>query len=454
MTSRPASSLTKRQTASDPAHRLAVSAVHSAPISLDEGSFASRGPHLSAHVLRGREDGHLHRGVHLALTLGGRAAREAALLQARVRAELEERLAEHRGPPPLPGKRCCGRRLPRRRLHLVGKPRTRDVLLRVGDGGAEDVGERVLRQEGAVGRDEDVREGAQQGELLVPLQQALAVLHLVEVPEEEARLVLVDVRAVGLDLAACEASDDCLRLHKLTTGDVHQRDAGLHLLDILVVDHVLRTGQQGHMQAHDIRQTVELVQLHVLAAELLGHVLVRDDVVADDLHSETLEDLRHDLADPAGAHDAAGLAVELHAHEAAELVVAVAHAVPRDVQPPVERRDDGHRVLRHGVGAVGRHAHDPDAHLRGRVQVHAVEARAPQQHQLDAPLPEDLQNLPAAVVVHEEAYSVGTAAKVRGTLGTLLLDEERAGKLVDQRLHEGAHVRHGGVDGDLQRALH
>mmetsp|Transcript_50098 Transcript_50098/g.112558 ORF Transcript_50098/g.112558 Transcript_50098/m.112558 type:complete len:270 (-) Transcript_50098:49-858(-) len=206
------------------------------------------------------------------------------------------------------------------------------------------------------------------------------------------------------------------------------------------------------MEADHVGLAVHSVQVHVLAAQLL-HGIVLEGVVADDAHAKAPEDLRRDLADLAGADDPSGLAVHVHTHQAAKLVVAVADTVPRLVEAPVQGEDHGDGMLGHGPGAVRGHPHDPDAELLRRSQVNPVEPRATQQKQLDTVLFKNFENLAVRLIVDEEARCHGSLAETGRLCPAGLLNKEGSREGINQRLHEAAHVRHSGEDGDPRRSF-
>ena len=99
---------------------------------------------------------------------------------------------------------------------------------------------------------------------------------------------------------------------------------------------------------------------------------VRVRVVRQHAHPEAAEQPDERASDLARADHADRLAAQVEPHEPADGEVPFAHPVVRPVDLPVQRHEQRERVLGHGVRRILRDAHDRDAVLAGRFQVHVV----------------------------------------------------------------------------------
>ena len=91
-------------------------------------------------------------------------------------------------------------------------------------------------------------------------------------------------------------------------------------------------------------------------------------------------------ADAAGAHDAAGLALQVEAGEPGQAKVVFPGAVVGPVYVAVQGEQQRRRVLRHGAGGIAGHPAHGDAVFLGGPQVHVVKPSAAQGDELDAGL--------------------------------------------------------------------
>ena len=174
---------------------------------------------------------------------------------------------------------------------------------------------------------------------------------------------------------------------------------------------------QRGVEGDQIRLAQQLVQLHIAQKAGFHQALVRISVPGNDPHSVALADIGHALADLAGADDAGHLIVQVQAHEARKGEVVLADLVVGLVQTPVGCHQNGHGMLRHGVGRIGRDTADGDAALSGSLQVHIVEPRAAQQDQMDAAFLQALHRCPGAFVIDEDTDCVealGQVGRFRG----------------------------------------
>ena len=172
---------------------------------------------------------------------------------------------------------------------------------------------------------------------------------------------------------------------QVTSRDVDDAGAGLHLGKRRSVDHPAGLGGGGHVQRDEVATGVQVVDLcDPLDAEFLVAALRDERVVRDDVHPQSLGALGHETADASQSHDAEGLAGHLDPAELGALPRAFDQAGVglRDVARL--RQDQRDRVLgrrqRVGLGRVAHH--DPPS--RRRRDIHVVDAGAGSADHLEA----------------------------------------------------------------------
>jgi len=252
-------------------------------------------------------------------------------------------------------------------------------------GAAGDLGQGFVGEESLVAAHDDVGEGheAHEGVVLDDLGRVVVV--------EEAALGLVHVEGQAAEVATLEGGDDGLGVDEAAARRVDQDGALLHLGQRVLVDDVARRLHEGAVQADEVALGQQGVQVGVLAELLeLGD---GEGVVGEHAAAVALHDAGQGEADLAHAQHADRLAVQRAAQQAVEVEVALAHAVVGPVRLAVERLQQGHGELGHGLGAVAGHVGHEEAQLVGCRQVHVVEARAPKQHRPHALLVQRLQHL-------------------------------------------------------------
>lgn len=286
----------------------------------------------------------------------------------------------------------------------------------VPQGAGGDLVQGLLGEEGLVAADEDVVEGGQTHEQVI-VDDVTGVVSV-----EEAALALVHVEGDAAEPPALERSEQRVRLYQAAAGGVDELGAGLHARQRLLVDDVVGALHQGAVEADEVGLAQHLVQLRVGA--VLAELVVLEGVEAEDAAAEAgAHDAREAHADAAGADDADGLAGEGLAQEPVEAEVALAHAVVRPVRVPVQRLQQGDGELGHGLGRVRRHVGDEEPEALRRVQVHVVEARAPQEHRLHALLLQALEDLGVGRVVDEDADGARALGERHRLSGQGQLDE-------------------------------
>jgi len=132
---------------------------------------------------------------------------------------------------------------------------------------------------------------------------------------------------------------------------VDDDDARLGLRELVGTEEIEGLRGLREMDGDEVRPRQQLVEVDQLDAELCraGGRDVR--VVGDELGAERRQPVGHELADLAEAHDADGLAGELHPGEGTALPCATAQAGVRRGHPPRDRKQQRHGVLgrRHDV---------------------------------------------------------------------------------------------------------
>ena len=142
--------------------------------------------------------------------------------------------------------------------------------------------------------------------------------------------------------------------------------------------------------------------------------------MGDHPHAEAPAQLDEGAADLARADHACGLAVEIHAGEAADVEVELPGADVGLVQAAVHRQQHAHGVLRDGVGRVGGHTHHGEPAFGG-LEVHVAVASAAHSQHAYALVDEDAHGLRADIVVDEGAGRVEARRQARGLRVQLVL---------------------------------
>ena len=178
------------------------------------------------------------------------------------------------------------------------------------------------------------------------------------------------------DLARLEGGHHVGLDHQLAAGAVDDAHAVLHLLEGVGVDDVAGRIGERRMQRNEVGAGEQVVQLHLLDAEVLGPLRGEIRIEGDDLHLEAERPVGDDRADVAATDDAEGLGGELHAHEAVLLPFAgLGRGVGgRDVAGEREHHGDG--VLGGGDRVAERRVHDDHAAGGGFLHVDVVDADA------------------------------------------------------------------------------
>ena len=197
-----------------------------------------------------------------------------------------------------------------------------------------------------------------------------------QILEEHTRFFFVNVQAGRANLAGFQTVDQRPGIDQGAATGVDQHHALFHFLDGRFVDHVMRLGEQRHMERDDVRLAQQPVHVDVLYAVARGDLLVRKLVESQNATTKTQQDINDALPDLSGAGHADGLAVHVKPGQAFQHEVTRPNALVGLVELPVEHQHKAHSVLRHGIGRVSRHASDAEVVLLARPQVNVVETGA------------------------------------------------------------------------------
>ena len=149
---------------------------------------------------------------------------------------------------------------------------------------------------------------------------------------------------------------------------------GLH--QVGAREDVLRLLGERRVHGDEVGARQQLLQRHLLDAELRGALLAQERVVGDHAHLEADRALGDDRADVAAADQAQRLEAELDAHEAVLLPLAGLRAGVGRRDLAGDREHQGDRVLGRGDGVAERRVHHHDAVRRRRLDVDIVDADA------------------------------------------------------------------------------
>ena len=167
--------------------------------------------------------------------------------------------------------------------------------------------------------------------------------------------------------------------------------------------------RQRTVQGDDVALGKQGLQWHVNVAQ----IRIRVHVVGQNAHPEAPADVDKTPADPAGAHHAHGLAVELEARQIPQGEVEVPGTDVGLVDAADGGQQHGHGVLGHGVGGIGRHV-EHMYFAEAMLHVHVVEARAAQGDHAHAQLIEPVDDGGVHLVVDEDAHRVRALGQAHG----------------------------------------
>ncbi|MNL11452.1 hypothetical protein D3C87_1322900 [compost metagenome] len=156
------------------------------------------------------------------------------------------------------------------------------------------------------------------------------------------------------------------------------------------------------MQADDLRFGQQLRQAQITGAQRFD-LRVWAWVIRQQLATEAVHDFGEGRADLPGADHADGLAHQIETGQPMQAEIAFAGAIVGAVQTAVECQDQRHRVFGHGMGRVGRNAHDRQAQAFGRCQVDMVVTGRAQGDQACAAGGQAFEHRGAEVIIDEGA---------------------------------------------------
>src|SRR5947208_7227912 len=117
----------------------------------------------------------------------------------------------------------------------------------------------------------------------------------------DGRLIGVDVEACRADMAELVRLGERLLANHVTAYGIHQNGAAFHPPERLAVDHALRLGRGGHVNAHDVALGEQLVRVHAPGLRLTLEVGLRGAGRVDDPQAEWRGSAADRLPDPPGA---------------------------------------------------------------------------------------------------------------------------------------------------------
>ena len=274
--------------------------------------------------------------------------------------------------------------------------------------GPGDVAFRLGREERLVRGHDHVRERHEAGEDVVEHGAVGPVL------EEIVGLLLVDVEPGGADPPALQAVHERGAVDEASAAGVDEHDALLHHGDGFVVDHVVVLRRERAVERDDVALAEDRFERDVLEIQFARVFGVRVRIVRQHAHPEAAQQPDERASDLARADHADRLAAQVESHEAADGEIALADAVVRPVDLPVQRHEQRERVFGDGVGRILRHADDLDPELAGGLQVHVVIPGAAHGDELHAVFVKLFHHLLVQLVVHERADGVESRREVRG----------------------------------------
>nr|GEU28290.1 hypothetical protein [Tanacetum cinerariifolium] len=284
------------------------------------------------------------------------------------------------------------------------------------DGGLHDLADGFFREKCLVAGDDHV------GERYQALDHVVADDGGRQILEEQARFLLVHVDGQAAQLARFQRLGGRLGIDQAAPAGIDQDAAALGTGQRGGVDDVARLVGERAMQGHHVAACEQFIDRHVAPAQRLERG-GRIAVVADHGAAEARHDARKDGADLAGADHAHGLAVQIKAHQAVEIEIALAraHAGAGDLAVDCQQQADG--KLGHRMRRIIGHAHHGNAQLLGGGCVDLVITGGPGGHQARALRGQDGQHVGVHRVVDEHAHGCAAGGQQRGGCGQAVLQE-------------------------------
>ena len=270
-------------------------------------------------------------------------------------------------------------------------------------GGVGNVGESFSREEGLVRSHDDVRHRDQAGEGVVGDDVPGVIV------EEDVRFLFVHIEAGRADLALFDALEKGLGINQSATGGVDDYNAFLHALNRLRVDHVAVLVRQRAVQGNDIAPCKKLVEFNVLDARVGSG----EFVIGDDVHAETAADVQEDSPDLAGTDDSDGLAVQVKSGQPVQAEIEVARTDVSLVNPADGGQKKRHRMLRHRIRRVGRHANHVNSSV-SMLDVDIVVAGAAKRDEPHAHLINAVDHIRVDVIIDENTHRVAAFRELAG----------------------------------------
>ena len=207
-------------------------------------------------------------------------------------------------------------------------------------------------------------------------------LFIVEQDVFLGRFGLEHVQRRAGDMAIVQGSFQSMFINESAAGAVDDAHALLGLGNGIGRQDVLGLRRHGHMQGDEIGPRQQVVQFHLLDAQVVGAFLRQERVVRDDSHLQALGAVGDDAADIAGADQPQHLAGDFHAHEAVLFPLAGLGARIGGRQLARQRQHQRDGMLGGGDGIAEGRVHHDHAGAGGGGNVHIVHADAGAAHNL------------------------------------------------------------------------
>ena len=239
-------------------------------------------------------------------------------------------------------------------------------------------------------------------------------------------LGLEHVQCRAGDMAIVQCSFQGMFVNQAATGAVDDAHALLGPGDGVGRQDVLGFRRHGHMQGDEIGPRQQVVQLHLLDAQVIGAFLAEEGIIRHHAHLQALGAVGDDAADIAGADQPQHLAGDFHAHEAVLFPLAGLGAGIGRGQFARQRQHQRDGMFGGGDGIAEGRVHHDHAGAGGGGNVHIVHADAGAAH-----------NLQVLRRLQDIGGQLGGAAD--GDAVILVNDLEQL-FLAEARLHIGIHA--------------
>ena len=139
-------------------------------------------------------------------------------------------------------------------------------------------------------------------------------------------LQAVDIKSSPFDTSRPEGLRESLLIHKASPSTVYQKTAVFHGPKIVFIHHSPGFFRERNVQSHHIRKRESSLQIFTQGHSQAFRFLQRDiGIVSVKLHPESPGSFGHSSSDTPETYDKKAFSLQLHAHKALPLPLALKH---------------------------------------------------------------------------------------------------------------------------------